>query len=496
MRRLAYLALSAAIATAMTVLPGAASAQKKDSLVVGMALEPPGLDPTIAPAAAIGEITHYNIFEGLTKIKENAEVVPLLAANWTASEDLKTWTFKLKAGVKFADGSAFDSADVKDSFTRYGGEKSTNKNKKTFENMAEIATPDAQTVVIRLKNPDPVFLFNLGLNTAVITAPETAATNATNPVGTGPFKVEKWVKGDSVTLVKTPTYRDPGAIKLSRVTFKFISDPAATVAAVLAGDVDAFPIGVALESIDQFRKDARFVVTEGTTEGDTVLAINNKRKPLDDVRVRRAISHAIDRKAIVDGAMSGFGKPIGSHFAPHNPAYVDLTGMYPHDPAKARALLKEAGVGDLELTLKLPPPAYARRGGEIIAAQLAAVGIKARIENVEWAQWLDVVFKNKNYDLSIVSHVEPNDIDVYTKPGYYFQYENAEFNALIDKAGSTLDAKERTRYLQAAQRKLAEDAVNGYLFNLPRVSVFKKGLTGLWVNAPIFANDLTAVSWQ
>lgn len=493
MKRLGYLVLAATLAA----LPMQAAAQaKKDSIVVGMVLEPPGLDPTIAPAAAIGEIVHYNVMEGLTKIKENGDVEPLLADSWTVSSDLKSWTFKLKAGVKFHDGTALDSGDVKSSFERYAGEKSTNKKKAVFANMAKIDTPDPTTVRIELKNPDPVFLFNLGENTAVITGPESAATNATKPIGTGPFKFENWVKGSSVTLVKADTYRNPSAIKLNRITFKFISDPAATVAAMMAGDVDAFPIGVAPESVEQFRKDPRFVVTQGTTEGDTVLAINNKRKPLDDVRVRRAIAHAIDRKAIIDGAMFGFGTPIGSHFPPHNSAYVDLTGVYPHDPAKAKALLKEAGVDKLELTLKLPPPAYARRGGEIIAAQLAAVGITAKIENVEWAQWLDVVYKNKNYDLSIVSHVEPNDLDIYTRPGYYFNYDNADYNAIVAKANSTVDPAERTRSLQAAQRKLAEDSVNGYLFNLAKVSVYKKGLVGLWKNGPIFANDLTVVSWQ
>src|SRR5690606_31417031 len=150
-----------------------------DSIVIGMALEPPGLDPTIAPAAAIGEITHYNIFEGLTRIQENGEVAPLLADSWMVSPDMKTFTFKLKSGVKFQDGTAFDSADVKYSFEKYAGEKSTNKRKAVFTNMAKIEAPDATTVVVTLKNPDPTLLFSLGENTAVITAPESSDTNAT-----------------------------------------------------------------------------------------------------------------------------------------------------------------------------------------------------------------------------------------------------------------------------------------------------------------------------
>ena len=130
--------------------------------------------------------------------------------------------------------------------------------------------------------------------------------------------------------------------------------------------------------------------------------------------------------------MNGLGTPIGSHLTPNDPGYVDLTGQYPHDPAKAKALLKEAGVTTpLTLTLTLPPPDYARKGGEIVAAELAEVGIQAKIENVEWAQWLSNVYKDKNYDLTIISHVEPLDIGIYAKPGYYFNYDNADFNAII-----------------------------------------------------------------
>lgn len=492
-----WMKLGMALCLGTTLAAGGALAQaKKDSIVIGMALEPPGLDPTIAPAAAIGEITHFNIFEGLTRIRENGEVAPLLAESWTVSPDMKSFTFKLKSGVKFQDGTAFDSADVKYSFEKYAGEKSTNKRKAVFTNMAKVDAPDATTVVVTLKNPDPTLLFSLGENTAVITAPESSDGNATKPLGTGPYKFENWVKGDSVTLTAADTYRDRSAIKIRTAKFRFISDPGAMVAAMLAGDIDAIPIGITGENVPQFEKDKRFKVTIGSTEGETMLVMNNKRKPLDDVRVRRAISHALDRKAIIDGVNSGYGKPIGSHFPPHDPAYVDLTGTYPYDPAKAKALLKQAGVNNLELTLKLPPPAYARRGGEIIAALLADVGITAKIENVEWAQWLDTAFKNKNFDMTVISHVEPNDYVKYAEVEYYYQYDSKEVQDLIAKANSTLDKSERTKALQQMQRKIAEDAVNGFLFNLPRIGIYKAGVSGFWVNAPIFANDLAAVSWQ
>jgi peptide/nickel transport system substrate-binding protein len=168
-------------------------------------------------------------------------------------------------------------------------------------------------------------------------------------------------------------------VKLRRVTMRFISDPAAQVAALLSGDVDAFPRVAAARSLKQFEGNKKFQVLVGGTRAKTILAINNKRKPLDDVRVRRAIAAAIDRKAVIEGAADGFGVPIGSYYVPGAPGYVDMTGLNAFDQAKARALLHQAGVTlPLELTMKLPPTPYARQGGEVIAAQLAKVGITPR----------------------------------------------------------------------------------------------------------------------
>ena len=493
MKRTMLLALVAALALAA---PATQAQSKKDTLTLGMTLEPPGLDPTTGAAAAIGEITHYNLYECLTRINDKGQVEPGLAKSWSISEDQKAYTFKLIEGVKFHNGEPFTSATVKFAFERAKGEKSTNKRKANFANMESIETPDPATVIIKLKATNPNLLFNLGENTSALVEPKSADSNATSPVGTGPFKFSAWQKGQSVTLVKAETYRDPASIKLSRITFRFINDPSAMAAALLAGDLDAVPQG-GTDNVDQFKQDKRFVVTEGLTEGETILGINNKRKPFDDVRVRRAISHAINRQEIIDGAMNGVGVPIGSHFSPNHPDYVDLTGVYPHDVNKAKALLAEAGVAPgTEWTLVLPPPAYARRGGEVIAAQLAKVGIKAKIENVEWAQWLDVVYKNKNYDLSIVSHVEPLDMVIYEDTKYYFQYDSEAFRSLMQQSRAALDPNERSRLNKLAQAKLAEDAVNGFLFMLPRVSYYKKGLTGIWQNAPIFVNDLTKVHWQ
>jgi len=238
-------------------------------------------------------------------------------------------------------------------------------------------------------------------------------------------------------------------------------------------------------------------VSFGTTEGETILSTNNKHPALSKLKVRQAIAHAIDRKEIIEGAMFGAGVPIGTHFAPHNPDYLDLTGTYPLDRAKSKALLAEAGYGDgLALSLKLPPVPYARDGGQILAQQLNKAGFKITIENVEWAVWLKQVYKQKTYDLSIVSHVEPMDIGIYARPGYYFQYENAEFNDMIMKADGARDPAMRSKYLKMAQKKLANDAVNGFLFQLAKTTVRNKNLMGVWTSSPMFVNDMASAYWK
>jgi peptide/nickel transport system substrate-binding protein len=489
----------AALAVAMPLAPLPAAAQAhKDSIVLGMVLEPaPGLDPTMGSAAAIGEVVHLGVLEGLTKINMEGKITPLLAESWTIDPDGKVYTFKLKKGVKFHDGEPFTSSDVKFSFERDKAPASTNKAKKSvFDNISHIDTPDPLTVIVVLTNADGNFLFRMGENPAVILDPKSAPTVATHPVGTGPYKFEAWAKGSSITLVKNDQYRDAARVQMKKVTFRFINDGAAQVAALLAGDIDGMPRFGALESLKQFQGDPRFSVAIGGTDGKTIMTINNKKKPFDDVRVRRALAAAIDRKALIDGAQEGFGVPIGSHMVPSDAGYVDLTNVNPYNPEKAKALLKEAGVMlPLNVTLTLPPPAYARKGGEIIAAELAKVGVVAKIENVEWAQWLSGAFKG-NFDLTVISHVEPLDFDRYADPNYYYGYDSKAYRDLLASYNTSTDAKGRLRILGDIQRQLATDSVAVYLFQLPQFAVGNKHLKGMWSSSPIFANDPGALSWQ
>ena len=492
-----HLLTCAASSAALASMPLAALAQtKKDAVVLAMTLEPTGLDPTAGAASAIAEVVQYNIFETLTKINSDGTVSPMLAESWEVSPDLKTYTFKLRKGVKFQNGETFNAAAVKFSFERAGSEKSTNKDKRTFAGMESVAAIDEHTAVILNKALDPDFLFLMGQATAIIVEPKSADTNATKPVGTGPYQLSVWNKGSSVTLSKWEGYRGAAGVKIKKATFRFISDPAAQVAALLAGDVDAFP-RVTPRSVPQFKTNPKFQVVVSGSRAKTILAINNKKKPLDDVRVRRAIAAAIDRKAVIEGAADGYGVPIGSHYVPGALGYVDTTGVNPFNLDKARALLAEAGVKTpLELSLKLPPPPYARQGGEVIAAQLAKIGIIAKIENVEWAQWLSGTYTNKNYDLTIISHVEPFDLSNFAKPGYYWGYESPQFAALFDQIQNAPRAADRAKLLGDAQRMLANDSVHAFLYQPQWITVAHKNLKGLWKDMPVFVNDVSALSWS
>ncbi|KEJ90833.1 ABC transporter substrate-binding protein [Sulfitobacter donghicola] len=479
--------------SAAALIAGTASA--KDDITIAIQLEPPHLDPTSAAAGAIDSVLYSNVFEGLTRFDSDGGVIPGLAKSWNISEDGLTYTFMLNEGVTFHDGSTMDAEDVKFSLDRIGAEDSANAQKALYAAISEVNVIDPMTVEVKLAEANGNMLFNLAWGDAVIVAPESIEGIKQTPIGTGAFKFDSWTQGDKIELSRNDSYWGTPAV-LTKATFKFISDPTAAFSAMMAEDIDVFSGFPAPENLPQFEADPRFQVLTGSTEGETILSTNNKMPPFDNVKVREALAHAIDRQAIIDGAMFGYGTPIGTHFAPHNPAYVDFTGMSSYDPEKAKALLAEAGFADgFETTLFLPPPSYARRGGEIIAAQLAQVGIKAEITNVEWAQWLESVFKGKNFGLTIVSHTEPMDIGIYANPEYYFQYDNPTFQELMTKLNATTDPDMRKTMLGDAQKIISEDYVNGYLFQLAALSVAKSGLQGLWANAPTQANDLTAVSW-
>ena len=485
----------AAFALALS-LAGVAAAAPRTDLKLGLALEPTGLDPTIDAAASIDDVVYQNIYEGLTRIDQNGAVQPALATSWDVTDDGLTYTFHLAEGVTFHDSTSFDAEDVIFTYGRITAADSINPQKAFFAGIDSVTAPDAKTVVIKLKAADGLFLFNVGRGAAVIVAPESEPTNVTNPVGTGPFKFVRWQKGATLSVEQFAGYWGTKPA-LTSVTYTFIKDAAARVNALRTGAIDGIN-NTDASTLPIFTNDPNFKVLVGTTEGETLLVQNNAREPFSNLKVRQAIAHAIDRKEIIAGASSGYGTPIGSHFPPHNPDYIDLTGTYPYDLDAAKKLLAEAGYPDgFTATLKLPPVPYALLGGQIIASQLAKVGIKLNLVNLtDFAQWIGEVYTNHDFDLTIVSHIEPNDIGIYANPNYYFGYNDPDFQAILKTLNETTDPAARKELLIAAQKRLAEQAVNGYLYELPQIGVWNAKLEGMWQNQPIGGVVLTGIHWM
>jgi peptide/nickel transport system substrate-binding protein len=382
-------------------------------------------------------------------------------------------------------------------FERAANPETKHHQRARYENIGQIIVRDDYTVTLALKDLDASFLLTLARQGSVIYPREAVDTMKSEPVGTGPFRFGEWVRGDRIVLVRNPDYHVKGLPRLDRVTYRFIPDPNAALAALKAGDIDAAMFGIGPEHVPDLQKDPRFTVVVGETTNDVILAMNNARKPFSDVRVRRAVTHALDKAEIVKGAMFGLGRILGSNVDPLNPYFVDLAKAMPHDPGRARTLLAEAGYPNgFDAVLKVAPQYYYTvRTGEVIVAQLQKVGVRVKIEQVEWGQWLSRVWREADYDLTIIGHAEPWDINNYANPKYYFRYDSPAFQALFKQSEVTLDDRARRDLYAQMQRKLVDDAPVVWLYVHPRLAVTRKGLTGLWKDLPIPAFDLSEVAW-
>ena len=472
--------------------------QKGGNLIVCQPAEPPGLDPTANTAAAIDRVVFSNIYEGLIKVDRNGNFIPGLATKWEVSADGRVYTFNLRQGVKFHNGEPFNAQTAKWNLERAMGPDSVNAHPEYFRGIEKIETPDDNTLILSLKDVDALFIPHMAEGDAVMLPIKGYENAKSNPIGTGPFRFAKWVRGDRVEMVRFEDYWNTELPYLDNVVFKFIGDASAQIAALKAGDIDVIGYIAAPESAMELSKDSSYKVYAGTTTGEVIMSTNNKAKPFDNKLVRQAMAYAIDRQAVIDLVMFGYGTPIGSHWSPSTPYYVDLTGKFPHNPQKAKELLKEAGYPNgFEATIKLPAIySYSRRAGEVIADQFAEVGIKLNIEIVEWGQWIERIFKKKEYQLTMIGHVEAWDIGIYANPDYYFQYDSQEFRDAYAKALKAPNEEEKAQWFGRCQEIIADDAVNGYLFSAPSLPVMKAAVMNWWENYPTIALDCTEVWWK
>ncbi len=495
-KRILAVILALLTLTSLTGLAEPENPVRGGELTVALPTEPPGLDPTTNTAAVIDRVLYNNVYQGLVRVNRNGEVVPALARDWEVSSDGKLYRFHLREGVRFHDGSQFTAEDVLFSLNRVRGGEISVPNPEYYRPIEAVKAPDQYTVEIVLSGPNSSFLFNLARGDSVI-LPEGVSDLKTHPIGTGPFEFVDWKRGSSVTLKRFEGYYEEELPYLDRVVFKFIGDPSTRIAGLRSGGIDAIAYLNSPENALTIRKEPSLKVLEGVTTWEVILSMNNSREPFSNPLVRQAINYAIDRNEVIEGATFGFGEPIGSLMSPSNPNYLDLAWLYPHDPDRAKELLKQAGYPDgFEAQLTLPSTYdLSLRSGKIVADQLEKVGIKLEIQKISWAQWLERVFKNAEYDLTVIGHAEAFDISIYANPDYYFRYDNERLQEVLNRAEREMDDSRRGKLYAVAQWIIAEDVPSAFLFSAPSLPAMRETVKNWWKDYPLPVVDVTRV-WK
>ncbi|MGV9306173.1 ABC transporter substrate-binding protein [Nonomuraea sp. NPDC003727] len=462
------------------------------TLAVGFVAEPANLDFTATEGAAIPQALLVNVYEGLVKLDQDGRIQPLLAEKWDVSSDRRTYTFTLRKGVTFTNGAPFTADDVIFSIDRVKSDWKL-KIKTQMDVVDTVEKKDDHTAVVTLKRPSNGWMYAMATRLGAMFSRTGVADLANKPVGTGPYQLGSWRRGDSIQLVANDTYWGPKP-QVSRITLKYFKDATAMNNALLTGGIDVISAVQAPESLAQFADPNRFQVVEGTTNGEVVLSMNNARPPFNDKKVRQAVRHAIDHKALLDTAWAGRGQLIGSMVPPTDPWYEDRTGDYPYDVVKAKALL---GGRTYTVKMRIPNLPYAVAAAQVVKSQLAQVGITAEIDPLEFpARWLDVVFKQGDYDMSIINHVEPRDLGIFADKSYYFHYDNPAYGALLASADEGSE-QQQVDDLKKAAKLLSEDAAADWLFLFPNLIVAKKNITtGLPKNAIAESFDFTGLTKQ
>lgn len=466
------------------------------NLVIGATAQPQSMDPTTQSGAAIPQALLYNLYETLVKIDGQGKIKPLLAQSWETSPDRLTYTFTLQPGAKFSTGEPVDAQAVVSNINRI----KTGKNilatlKKQMSVVASATASDAGTVTVKLSRPSQSWLYDMASATGIIANPTAFDSLASKPVASGPFAFAEWKQGESVALDRNQHYWGTPA-RFDKATFRYFADANSMSSAMLSGELDIISDLTAPEAIDQFSDTSKYTVVQGTSNGEVVLGMNQGKggnPALQNVKVRQAINHAIDRKALLDSVWGGKGTLIGSMVPPTDPWYEDLSKTYGYDPAKAKQLLAEAKVSNLKLRLRVPTLPYGPSAAQFITSQLKAVGIAVAVEELDFARWLKEVYTAGNYDLTIVNHVEPRDIVNFANPDYYWHYNNPAFAKLIAQADAA-DETQQVTLMKQAGKLLATDAAANFLWLFPHIAITKADITGMNANSTSSSFDVTTLA--
>ncbi|MEV0950022.1 ABC transporter substrate-binding protein [Promicromonospora sp. NPDC050249] len=486
---------TAALVAACSAGSGEGTGGARTDVVVGLTGEPTNLDFTTTSGSAIPQLLMNNVYEGLVTIDQEGEVQPQLAESWEVNGDRTVYTFTLHEGVTFSDGSPFTADDVVSSIERVQDDWTLSLRSKMDVVRKAEATSDTE-VAVTLRHPSNSWLFDMGTSVGAMFPDDLSADLATEAVGTGPYTVEDVATGDRITLAARDDYWGE-APAIQDVTVRYFADANAQANAVRAGDIDLAYNLQAPDLLAGLERDEDLQVLDGTSTGEVLLALNNTEPPFDDLLVRRAVMHAIDRKAVLDTAWAGHGELIGSMVPPTDPYYQDLTDAYPYDPERAKELLAEAGAEDLSITFDVPTRPYAEAVAQVVVSQLKDVGIDAKIVPAEFpAVWLDKVFTEHDYQMSVILHTEARDmLTIFGDPDYYIGYDNPRVAQVAEEA----DRSSPDQYvagMQEVARMIVDDAASDPLFLFPNTVVADAGLAGIAANATTESMDLTGLRWS
>jgi len=446
---------------ASSMMAGGAVAATLD---IAIDSSPAGLDPHLITAFNSVLIVQDNIYEGLTAINKDLAVVPGLASSWDVSADGLTYTFKLRDGVTFHDGSAMDADDVAASIRRVQSEDMASPLASRISPITEITIVDPMTITFTLDAPFAPILSSLA-GIAIVPAEMEADKDALQqtPDGTGPFQFDEWQPNGFISLKKFDGYRDADLPKLDEVRFDFVPEAATRQVGLGSGDYGILP-GIDPATALQLKAQPNVTVQETRDLSYTLVGMNASREPFTDPRVRRAVNMLLNRQDIIDGALFGAGVPGG----PLSPALTEWAldtsdyDCYTPDVEGAKALLAEAGfTTPLKLTMNVLPRQDTRDIAQIVQQQLAAGGIEVDLINQEIGQFVQD-WRNSNFDLFVSVNGGSTDPDLYFYRTFFgggstnvFKYDDAEVNKLLDEGRIETDQAARKAIYDQLQTRLA-----------------------------------------
>jgi len=470
------------------------NARRPGVLRIGLEGNPTNLDPRLATDAYSTRIVPL-VYEGLLRQRRDGGVEPALAESYSQPDE-RTYRFVLRENVRWHDGQPLRSADVAATFRYLADPANGCPSQDTYQRIAEIRTPDERTVELVLAEPFAPFLDKMVRPLVPAHRQDPAALEA-EPVGTGPYRLASFERGRMITLTANPDYWR-GAPAIATLEFVVLANDTSRLLRLKKGDIDLVQNAVPPYAVRFFEEMDGYVVRRETGINYSYLGFNltDKKGLVSDVRVRRAIAHAIDRERIIKALLFGMARPATGLISPDNWAYAADVPTYAYDPARAKALLDEAGFPDPDgdgplprftLSYKTSTNKLRMRIAEVMAEQLAQVGVALERRSLEWGTFFQDV-KSGNFQTFTLTWVGVTDPDHYF---YVFhssmqpphganrgRYVNAQVDQWLEESRLALDPARRRELFVAVQRKLAEDCVYVSLWWADNVVVHTARLRG------------------